>query len=614
MIKSKGVIRAAALLSAAALAAALFTGCGGKLEGSKLTGGTKGIYGLSGSGMDIDGMVKAAMLTRQNEYDRMYKKEVRQEWLKEAYADLYTEINKFNSVSMGKYKMSSTFAPMQVTSSNSGVVTATANADALETSHAVSVNQLAANAALRSGGILRTDGAEKNSIFLKDIIPNVGEEGAAFEISCDGETGYVIFEQSEIFEQSLTLNDLASRINKTGLNVRAGYDPGSDSFYVDSKSTGKSSRIGLRPCDKEGNYSASGAELLNALSLCCVNTDDNGREILSDAMRFTPADTVPEVCGTDAVVIIDGKTYESAENKLTVSGVTYSLVGVGGSETPVNVTVKMDTKKTIENVRAFVEDYNRMIDRLNELYKEEKYSDYDVLTKEEEEEMSEEQIEKWNKKAKSGLLKGNQTLSKMIGKMREAMYTPVTSVDGEYNTLMSVGISSADSTGHLQLDEDKLTKAVQEDSACICQLFCSPGDDSLSGVKQYGSMGVAYRIFDSTEDILQEMKSYAGTTAGVDGSYLGTLILNLKNKMDNFQDMMDTYRDKMYDKYDAMETAFAQLNSQFVSLGLASGGSQPDNGQSEEIENIIEEIDDELEDLEERMDEIAEEEEEGEEE
>ena len=57
---------------------------------------TSGIYGLSGSGIDVDSMVKMGMLTKQNEYDRLYKKEVKYERRKEAYADLYSNLNTFN--------------------------------------------------------------------------------------------------------------------------------------------------------------------------------------------------------------------------------------------------------------------------------------------------------------------------------------------------------------------------------------------------------------------------------------------------------------------------------------------------------------------------------------
>ena len=52
----------------------------------------RGIYGLSGSGIDVESMVKAGMLTKQNEYDKMYKTETKNEWIKSAYSDLYSSI------------------------------------------------------------------------------------------------------------------------------------------------------------------------------------------------------------------------------------------------------------------------------------------------------------------------------------------------------------------------------------------------------------------------------------------------------------------------------------------------------------------------------------------
>ena len=33
--------------------------------------GVNGIYGLSGSGLDVQSLVKAGMLTKQNEYDKL---------------------------------------------------------------------------------------------------------------------------------------------------------------------------------------------------------------------------------------------------------------------------------------------------------------------------------------------------------------------------------------------------------------------------------------------------------------------------------------------------------------------------------------------------------------
>ena len=94
--------------------------------------GVNGLYGLSGSGLDIESMVKAGMLSRQNQYDKMYKKEVKNEWLKQGFNEIYTSLNTFKYSTLSDYKMSSKMNAMGAESGNSTVVKATANGDAVE--------------------------------------------------------------------------------------------------------------------------------------------------------------------------------------------------------------------------------------------------------------------------------------------------------------------------------------------------------------------------------------------------------------------------------------------------------------------------------------------------
>ena len=68
--------------------------------------GAKGIYGLSGSGLDVESLVKVGMISHQKKYDRIYKKEVETEWRKEAYANVYDKVNTFKS-RMSDYRLSS---------------------------------------------------------------------------------------------------------------------------------------------------------------------------------------------------------------------------------------------------------------------------------------------------------------------------------------------------------------------------------------------------------------------------------------------------------------------------------------------------------------------------
>lgn len=688
---------------------------------------TSGIYGLSGSGIDVDSMVKMGMLTKQNEYDRLYKKEVKYEWRKEAYADLYSNLNTFNQSTLSTYKLSSTTMPMGTSSADSKVATASANANASAMSHTVNVTELSSNAYLLTKdkiGRANTSTSASSSIYLKDVLFTADEQkdiqnkmkADGFDSSqalisftfadgteADSTTSTISFTYDEIFNSGQTLNDLSSKLNSAGANIKASYDSTNDAFSLYQKDGGSANQIILSVAQDGSTASANGKKLIENLNLAAVKqttdasgnitssleaiafnthtgtstiggsdttmetsvkmaatdklstlfktngssssaeftvngktitiddvtsatvsnlidkinnagagvtaaldatgqlkltSDDNatkitlgvassdttdaaanGRSLINglsfDSNNKLAADTYGQTAsGTSGKVTIDGKEYSTDTGKVSVGGVTYTLTAKGST----TVTVTNDTDKLVENVKKFVEDYNTMLDKLNSLYNEKQYSDYDVLTKSQENGMTADQISKWNEKAKSGLLYHDQTLGKIISNLREAIYTPVDSVDSQYNSMMAIGILSSTDRGHLQLDEDKLKTALANDPDCVYQIFASSGDvtttdadGTTSTTTDYDKEGVMNRISDKLFSGLKEIKSYAGTsTETSDGSSLGTLILNLQTKMSNFKTMMDSYESALYKKYDAMETAIQQLS---VSLGYITSGN-----------------------------------------
>ena len=548
---------------------------------------TTGIYGLSGSGIDVDSMVKVGMMTKQNQYDKMYKEEIKNEWMKSAYADLYSEVNTFNQSTLSNYKMSSTTSPMTATSTSEGVATATANADAASMSHTVTVSKTATNAYLQTGtgGIKRPHtGADSTSIYLKDLLSDADqvdystksdteklETALSFKIGDGSTTKEISFTYKDIFESNQTLNDLATKIKNSGLNIQATYDSVNDSFSLYQKSGGSKNEITLTTGSGADNTTADGRArtLLNSLNFSSVETADDGTQSLKDLVDFSTSNTTSTTAGVDGSVTIDGKTYSTTSSKITVNNVSYTLGGKGTT----TVSVAQDTGKVIENVKQFVTDYNKMIDSLNDKYYEKQYSDYGVLTKSQESAMTQDQITKWNEKAKSGLLYHDSTVGKIISSMREALYTPVESASGKYTTMMSLGITSSTDQGHITLDETKLKKALAAEPNCVREIFSNSGDvTNADGTTStdYDQEGVMNRISDALYKNLKTLKSYAGdSTETSDGSTLGTLIENLKTKMSDFKTQMDAYQRALYDKYDAMESAIQQLS---VQLGYITGG------------------------------------------
>jgi flagellar capping protein FliD len=196
--------------------------------------------------------------------------------------------------------------------------------------------------------------------------------------------------------------------------------------------------------------------------------------------------------------------------------------------------------------------------------------------------MTETQIDKWNEKAKSGLLANSSVLKKIVSEMRKAVSTPNQSVDSEYNSASAIGITSSNDKGHLTLDEDKLKKALAADPDCVYQLFASNQDtyyyadtnkkQSYMAEDDYNNTGIANRLYFTTmTDGLKSISSYAGTSADTnDQSSLGTLITNLKAKMATFKTQMDAFEDTLYKRYDSMEVAIQRMMAQF---NMISGGN-----------------------------------------
>lgn len=641
--------------------------------------GVNGLYGLSGSGLDIESMVKAGMLSKQNQYDKMYKKEVKNEWLKQGFNEIYTSLNTFKYSTLSDYKMSSNMNAMGAEAADSKIVKATANGDAVAMTHNVEVQQLSQNAYLLTkdkisranaytyggekfvsmasndtGGytLKRADGTTKditadekkngltdksNSIYLKDIVfqdfeyDRTDEEGHAWYNVKDSDgvlknvrdddvaLSFVVQDDAADYEtlttgerakrsvhytfgdlfESKTLNDLAADIKNLNTNVTASYDSTNDSFTLYNKESGSEATIkltmgsvykGKRDETIHDDGNANAAALFNALGLAqsTVRKPKEGEpDYPGDAYvhldkieKFDTETKAQTFKGTDGIVTIDGREYKDVkDSKITVSGVTYSLANVGKT----TVSVTQDTDKIIENVKKFVEDYNKILDDLTEKYNTKPEGDYEPLTKSQEATMTKEQVEKWTEKAKSGIFYHNEVLRDIISDLRDSIMTPVLSVHSDYNSASAIGITSSNNQGHLQLDVDKLKKALAADPDCVYEIFASDQDSytsvdpnqrqSYMAKDDFNNRGIANRLyFNAVSDGIKSVEDYAGVLPDSnDQSTLGLLITNLKNRMDNFKKLMDDFQTQLYKKYDALEVMISQMNAQYNTI---FGGQQ----------------------------------------
>ena len=545
--------------------------------------GVNGIYGLSGSGLDIESMVKVGMMSKQSEYNKMEQKLTTQSWTKEAFNTVYSDLSTYNYSTLSQYKMQSTMNAMEAASTNESAVKATANGAAASMTHTVNVTSMASNAYLLTGADRITRAADdgdtkSSSIYLKDVIDVddwTDEDSLSFTINDGENTATIKFTKADILDSKQTLYDLASAITNAKstsgekLSLTGSYDATNDAFAIYNNTGGSKHKIDITVNDEKAEA------LLNNLKLQSVKTETSNQDgtsattsSLGDVIAFDyAAGTVTSTtAGTDGTVVIDGKTYTTENNRVTASNVTYTLAGIGSS----TVNVTQDTDAIIERVKSFVEDYNKLLDGLYEKYSETKYSDYKPLTESQKEQMTEEQIEKWEKKAKSGMLYHDQTIGKILDNMRTALATPVDGLSGKYNSAYSLGIDTSKTNGHIKLDEDKLKAALAAEPESVYAVFGTLPQADSKGNYDYNSMGVAQRLGDVMVSSMREVKSYAGESSEIaDGSTLGTLMQELQTKMSNFKTMMTAFENKLYKKYDALEVALSQLGTQ---LNYITGG------------------------------------------
>ena len=392
--------------------------------------------------------------------------------------------------------------------------------------------------------------------------------------------------------------DLVSKVNTAGTNIRATFDATNNTFSFYNRKTGEANSLAIQANDEKtaALFTAMGlkdtgaaADLSSVKALDFsgttststkeVNTtvdDGNGVTTTSTTSEtvttFTP--TAHIVSGKNASVLLDGNEIKNVDsNSFESNGITYDISNVT-SKTSANITVSQDVDKIVDNVKSFVEDYNKLLNDLYDAYRETPNSSYKPLTEAQKNEMTEEQVKKWEEKAKSGMLYHDNTIRSIIDNMRSAVSDSVSGVTG-YDSAYKLGISTKGLYGELQLDEDKLRSALADDSDAVYNVFAKldskaeTASDAKNGIAQRLSGGIGSVLYKATESI----KSTAGTSSDInDDSTLNVLLRNLQTRMSNFQAMMSAFEDKLYKKYDAMESALASLGTQmnYVSSMFAS--------------------------------------------
>lgn len=302
---------------------------------------------------------------------------------------------------------------------------------------------------------------------------------------------------------------------------------------------------------------------------------DADSAFFTDVLKMTEA-----VDGTDAKFTLNGLETTRKSNSFTINNVTVNLNGTfnkeGADVPPISISSATDTEGIMETVTSFVDKYNELIGKVNGKLTEEQFKSFKPLTEEQKANMSEKEIEIWEEKAKSGLIRRDSILTGGLGKLRMDMYTQVSgnTLNSKFNQLAEIGITTSKDyleRGKLEINTEKLKAAIEEDPEGVYELFMADGD-------KHGEKGIARRLRDSVEETMVGIREKAGSTGSLtnEGHMIGKQINRIDNDIDSYERRLKMVEERLWDQFNAMEKAMQRMNEQSAQLmsQLGMGGAQ----------------------------------------
>ena len=255
--------------------------------------------------------------------------------------------------------------------------------------------------------------------------------------------------------------------------------------------------------------------------------------------------------GQDAILRIENYDVVQSRNNFTIDGIAYSLTG--RTEEPVSFTISQNIESSLEKITSFVSAYNDLVEELNDIIEEEQFSDYKPLTEDQKDEMSETEIEKWEEKAKSGVLRNDSNVSSLLSTMRSAFYTQVAALEANGT---SIGLSTSPYTddGQIEIDEARLREALENNADLVTSIFTSTSN-ATDPTQEYNESGIITRISNA-------MVSYTELTVDSSISILESRVDDAEDQLDVLENRYETKEETLWKKFSAMEAAMATLNSQ----------------------------------------------------
>lgn len=460
-----------------------------------------------------------------------------------------------------------------------------------------------------SGASIKKDGSEEtdNVVDSEKLKTVLNEKLKEYKLSAEvSESGEITFKSTVLGELgdnakfSLEVNEKAG-IFKDGENAKSATNTLDKSQIggIDSKTisiNGKAFNVDFSKAEpgkdeeylnnllKEQNISVTakiGAD--NKITFKSNVAGANGKV---DISILNSGSIIPSQGIDAAMTIKDDKggvyTHTGISNTLTLDGVTFKFTGEIPSE-GISVNGKNDVTAVKDKVVNFINDYNKLMEKLNTLTTEKRNRNYMPLTDEQKKEMSENEIKLWDERVKKGQLYKDSDVSRIANSMKSAMRGLVEGVDGNLEKFGIKPVADYQGTknGTFVIDEYKLTEALENNSEEVMKFFISipPSTEGLTEQEKYNKTGVVQRLKSTLYNETITVSSLLIKKAGIEGSAsvanneLTKSIEKYEKKMIDMEKDFSRREQQLYSKWATIESMMNKLNSQqsylMSQLGMA---------------------------------------------
>ena len=282
-----------------------------------------------------------------------------------------------------------------------------------------------------------------------------------------------------------------------------------------------------------------------------------------------------KIPGQDAEIELNGAKFTNSNNVFEINGLTITALGETADDEEITLTTDTDTSGIYDQIKNLLKSYNDVIVKLDTYYNAASAKGYKPLTDEEKEALTDTEVEKYEKKIKDSLLKGNENLNRIISGMADAMrsgfdiggkkmYLSSFGINtqaylaAEYNTIHALHIDGDSDDEISSGNEDKLKAMIASDPETVTSFFTKLSQTLYGNLDKLSSRIANKRSFGT----FYEDKTMENDYKAYD------------SKISELEEKANKYEDNLYAKFSKMEATMARLQSKSNAMAGYLGGGR----------------------------------------